>query len=178
MKLASKILGALVIVMLIVVTALTFLQANTLVKSAAQTGGGGSGDVVDTITDLFSLAMSLIGYAGFILMNAFGAVLIIYLICFCVSYGKLYKAKSNPSFIRYSAITSGVILFFECVLFVCKPSAGWQAFTVILISAALMIAYAAVSIKYLSSAEKHKSEIKYDIAPVFPIGDEIDDETN
>ncbi len=174
MKLASKILGALVIVMLVVVTVLTFVQANTLVKSAAGDSGG-SGDVADAIADMFSLVMALLGYAGFILMNAMGVVLIIYLICFCVSYGKLYKGGSNPSFIRYSAITSGVILFFEVILFACKPAAGWQAFTVIFLTAALMIAYAAVAIKYLTSAEKKKTDFRYDPPPVFNYGGEDDD---
>lgn len=173
MKIASRILGALVIVMLVVVTVMTFVQASAVVKNPASSAADSSGDIVGFVEGSVGAAMALLGYLGYILVNALGAAMILYLICFCVSYGKLYKNKSNSSFIRYSAITCGVILFFVVLVFACNPLATWKVFTVALITAALMIAYAAVAIKYLDDIDKYdKSPERYDAPPVFTFGDE------
>lgn len=168
MKTAGRVLGALVIAMLIAVIALTFVSAKQLITGASlgeNTGGG----LYDALSGGLSAVLMLLGMAGYIIINILGAVLIVYLICFCVSYGKLYKAKSNASFIRYSAITAGVILFFCVLLFAFNPSGAWRLFLVAALYSGLMIAYAAVAGKYLKQpveGEPHGDD-RYDEPPHF-----------
>lgn len=168
MKLASRILGALATAMVAVIMILTFICAVGIVRGGDNAVIGGT-DAYSVVAGGLSAALSLLGYVGFVLMCILGGFIGVYLICFIISYIKLCYGKANIQFITYSAALSGIILFFETIMFAFKPSAGWKPFVVLLLYAALMIAYSIVAKKYLKNIEavkKIKNE-KYDEPPEF-----------
>lgn len=172
MKIAAKVLGALTLGMIIACTVLIFVGASQIFD-ALQITGDGSGDAFDAIAGGVSAIFGILGYLGYILLNAFGACFALYVVSFIIAYVRLYLDKSSISFNKYSAVTAGFLLFFVTVIFACNPSGMWKSFAFIAAATILMIVYAAVAIAAQKKAFSDEENIgqgdggRYDEPPQF-----------
>lgn len=145
-KTAAYVLGALSLCMIMIITVLAFVLAGNVAKVEGNVGTDGG--IADAAGDIATLAGAFLGHIGFILLMIIGFMFVIFTVCFAASYGKLYKDKNNPYFLRYSAIAFGIMTLFAITMCVIDAKSFYGLLIVFALTTALLSAYAAVVKKY------------------------------
>ncbi|MEG1612934.1 MAG: hypothetical protein RR357_02080 [Clostridia bacterium] len=154
MKLAEKILGAVVLVVLIVVISLTFVVSNNVfnlsheLSTANNTGGEVAGaDIILVGTMAFLVMLDMVGYMIFI---GLGIALIIYAIIFIVYYIRNLQNKNTVQFNIGNIIILSLIFIILVINFASNfasnTSGMLKGFLCFAILALTSIAYSIISI--------------------------------
>lgn len=150
MKLASQIIGGIVIAMFIVIICFTFVGSKSVFNSGEeilQENAGGS--IGEALTGGLALLLVFFGAFAFIFMIFLGVILCLFLLSFILHYIKRLKAFDPPKYtISYNTrlvIISVILSIFAVAMFAMRPSEMWKAFTLIICLTVSCITYAILS---------------------------------
>lgn len=98
MKLASKIMGGVVIAIFIVVICFTFIGSKSVFNSSGQALENNQGGSIDeTLTGGLAMLLALFGTLAYFFMIFIGVVLCLFLLSFCVHYIMRLKTFDPPN---------------------------------------------------------------------------------
>jgi hypothetical protein len=148
MRIATQILGGIIIALLMIAIIFTFVEAKSVINKGAEIAEGEEHGGIAGLVSLFAaLGIVYVGTIVYYLMIVLGVVEILYMAIFGFAYYKLFTGIISVDVNKWNGIIFGIVFFFSIFVFAFSPKDAWGIFVITLLLASSGIAYSMLSSK-------------------------------